>query len=184
MKWKKVSEHPLPDGDGEARYIIEYLNSSQDRRLYSIVYYPKNSGALRWCVFNPDEIESADEKQLSELTLDDVLYKIPVFKKSIDDLKKEYPVYGDEKFITGETPVGVPYSKPIPPESLPIDHHIHHSLEAESEPSWEEKFRWETARDIFINTIRIKVIDSDAAMRDAIQITDNIVISELKRGRE
>lgn len=63
MKWKKVSEHPLPGGDGKTEYLLKTLPTkiNGNKVCHYLVTYPENYIEIdSWCEFNPDEIESAD----------------------------------------------------------------------------------------------------------------------------
>lgn len=127
MKWKKVSEHPLPirniDEDHKAWWILRDESNS-----FSITQYPTcyigDYRPVEWCEFNPDEIESADS----------VILK---------------------------------------------------NRNTEIELSWEEKFRWETARDILCAELSNPngVTQTEEHLKNVVRSVDKI-ISELKRGRE
>lgn len=60
MKWKKVSEHPLPDGDGEKLYFIRRTQGNIDGLYIKPRMIPFKKDIIEWCEFNPDEIEIAD----------------------------------------------------------------------------------------------------------------------------
>lgn len=213
MKWKKVSEHPLPEGDGKQQYILEILEDFSSCIYHEIAYCPasyKQHNVVRFCEFNPNEIESAELKEtLKEQNMNKIFNWNPItknttFPDSSDNLVLMYHKHLKVTHVIG-TARGcyqlenyshyieldsIPHpndeiesggSKPIPPEFLPTDHHIHHSLEAESELSWEEKFRWETAAKIFC--IKPGTMPVDICCRQSVDEAD-MLISELKRGRE
>lgn len=61
MKWKKVSEHPLPDGRGDKIFILKRFLEGE--YSYGFATHPSDcmdTLVVEWCEFYPDEIDSSD----------------------------------------------------------------------------------------------------------------------------
>lgn len=198
MKWKKTSEYPLPDGDGKQWYIIEWENEE-----YDITQYPKGYGlqvSSRFCEFNPDEIESADS----------AAYKFENFSR--EDIKGEFKLNDfepstltpeEQQNIVDRISANLDFKrlcddKPKAATEVEIDsgHQQENTLQqghapiefkGSCEPSWEEKFRWETARDDLIQSQIVSALREcswtiDNEIKRSISLADAL-IEELKQGK-
>lgn len=176
MKWKKVSEHPLPDGDGDKIYIAKFIDGSyhSTRCLKQFLETDDIYKFIEWCEFNPDEIESA-EVQAYDVSEQFKNLNAPYLLR---DLHDEIENSDDESNVTTDSNEIGDYN---------LDKIFHSALRSSvkivepKEPSWEEKFRWETAVKMFI--YYKDNFHSNAAIEESLKTT-NMIIDELKRGRE
>lgn len=154
MKWNKVSEHPLPEYNKDKRYIVEYIFEEYDENLqYDIAtnleFYKH---MLRFCEFNPDEIESADGLDVHSVLKGKSEYKTATEASGMY-VEAQRALFNQAKLT----------------KAL-ID-----------EPSWEEKFRWETARAFHI--AEYTGTYGFESMHISIEHADEF-INQLKWGRE
>jgi hypothetical protein len=179
MKWKKVSEHPFPECNYKKLYIVEWRSPNIRGLGYSLtenltIYNCGGSEVLRFCEFNPDEIESSHEVG----SVSGEPFGIPDFQRSSDNSKKSATQVEFERYKTASEIKGEYEDS----QRMRLNQ-IKLAKMLSEDPSWEEKFRWETARMIFRDYLKsTKIIDNNVS--DVILKSTDKLIAELKRGRE
>lgn len=158
MKWKKVSEHPLPPDTYKTRRFLIKLPDGKINFTDCPSIYNAFDGA-EWCEFNPDEIESAD------------VLDVPSILKGKSEYKSATEVMGEFKAR----------------QELAMNQAMV-AKRLMDEPSWEEKFRWETAAKLFCSFPIACAINKGRHQPEidanySVQCVD-ILIEQLKRGRE
>lgn len=183
MKWKKVSEYPLPIGNGKQWYVLKLILSDIEI-VYRATSCPQDYNfstaaftITEWCEFNPDEIESAEFRSPK---MENAMASDPDY---CPDINKAVPKFHESSAVAKmfqETLRSIHVNQSDLPKSAT---EVAGEFKAKQEPSWEDKFRWETARMLFKEAIRrIKILrDIDFTM--VVKDTDQF-IEELKRGRE
>lgn len=198
MKWKKVSEYPLPIGNGKQWYVLKLILSDIEI-VYRATSCPQDYNfstaaftITEWCEFNPDEIESCEPRSPK---MENAMASDPDY---CPDINKAVPKFHESSAVAKmfqETLRSIHVNQSDLPKSATEvagefkakqEVVINKAMVAKSlieKPSWEEKFRWETARMLFKEAIRrIKILrDIDFTM--VVKDTDQF-IEELKRGRE
>lgn len=172
MKWEKVSEYPLPEGDGEQWYILKLILSN-DEIVYRATTSPEDYDVptivvVEFCEFNPDEIDGDDQKFYSKSFLDN---------PELIQAQREENEKDSARIKKSATEV---FGKIEAEHQARLNQALYAKRMIE-DPSWEEKFRWETARAFHIarhtGTFGFESVDS------SIEYADDF-IEHLKRGRE
>lgn len=195
MRWKKVSEHPLPEGDGEIEYLLK-----ADYGAYDITKYPRPFlNIVEWCEFNPDEIESAeiqdvniesgDEKtfdvseQFKNLDAPYLLNELHDEIESVDSLDVPSVLKGKSEYKSATEVMGEFRAK----QEAAMNQALFAKRLVE-EPTWEEKFRWETAARVLCGNVAsyagsCALFDEKRDCEISVKYADEL-IAVLKRGRE
>ncbi|UOF82087.1 hypothetical protein [Caudoviricetes sp.] len=159
MKWKSVKEYPLPRGDGKKQFLVSYQSHKGER--HSTVWgspedHPK--------MYYDDEHNPAWEiTHWLEIVPPDENKPADSVDDCLDELRKVAAGPEFDKIMNNALRSSVKI--------------------LDKEPSWEERFRWETARDVLHRILKNKDhVETVKAMTSAIEFTDYF-ISELKKGR-
>lgn len=234
MKYKKVSEYPLPLDTYKTRRFLIKLPDGKVYFTDTPSIYNAFDGA-EWCEFNPDEIEPAEynEKWLTDkehqIKMDlerinrEILDhcrsdKLNKLNEVNEKIKQHFTTFPGAVFQNASNPDEIEssegYQFPAPQkitdylddidkerifETEPsgdynLDKIFHSALRSSvkivepKEPSWEEKFRWETAAKLFCSFPIACAINKGPHQPEidanySVQCVD-ILIEQLKRGRE
>ncbi len=185
MKWKKVSEYPLPIGNGKQWYVLKLILSDIEI-VYRATSCPQDYNfstaaftITEWCEFNPDEIESAEFRSPK---MENAMASDPDY---CPDINKAVPKFHESSAVAKmfqETLRSIHVNQSDLPKSAT---EVAGEFKAKQEPSWEDKFRWETARGILCAELSNpnSTTQTEEHLKNVVYSVDKI-IAELKRGRE
>lgn len=179
MKWKKVSEHPLPKPKSGKKYLCRFLFTLSDgfqSESILLLEQPDSCGdeIIEWCEFNPDEIESADNG-------------------IVENTKAIHEIYNPEPKI--DLPSDIKenlksvYGKMLDNDSKITDR-ILEAVNKREQINWEQR-RYEIAKDVLSGVVasysKLRyngvLFDIKDDTKTSIEYA-NELIAELKRGRE